>query len=161
MGSHIPFHPSAGAPKLVYMDNFCGAMAIAGQYHHVAIRTGDIHRAIAFYEALGFQVTERFTAGITLACWLEGLGTRLELMQVPIPRPAPDAFGDEHYVGYYHLSLLVPDVGQCLAQLEQRLGTAPAILLPPTEQQIGSHRYRVAFIQDADGLPIELMSPLQ
>ncbi|MEN9206883.1 MAG: VOC family protein [Gloeomargarita sp. GMQP_bins_120] len=135
-------------------------MTTTGQYHHIAIRTGDIHRAIAFYEALGFRVTERFSAGITLACWLEGWGTRLELIQVPVPRPAPDAFGDEHYVGYYHLSLLVPDVAQCLADLAQRLGETPTVLLPPTEQTIGSRRYQVAFIQDADGLPIELMACL-
>ncbi|MFM7427025.1 MAG: VOC family protein, partial [Elainella sp.] len=34
--------------------------------HHASIRTADIHRAMAFYECLGFQVCERFTAGITL-----------------------------------------------------------------------------------------------
>jgi catechol 2,3-dioxygenase-like lactoylglutathione lyase family enzyme len=72
--------------------------------HHASIRTANIHRAIAFYEQLGFTVSERFTAGITLACWMEGLGGRIELIQIPEPRPAPDAFGDEHYVGYYHLS---------------------------------------------------------
>ena len=72
--------------------------------HHASIRTANIHRAIAFYEQLGFTVCERFTTGMTLACWMEGLGGRIELIQIPQPRPAPDAFGDEHYVGYYHLS---------------------------------------------------------
>jgi catechol 2,3-dioxygenase-like lactoylglutathione lyase family enzyme len=132
-------------------------MLIPAQYHHIAIRTGDIHRAIIFYEALGFAVTERFTAGITLACWLEGLGTRLELMQVPLPRPAADAFGDEHYVGYYHISLQVKNVDQFLAELTQSLGEPIVILLPPTAQTIGDKTYRVAFIQDYDGLPIELI----
>ncbi|MEO0866873.1 MAG: VOC family protein, partial [Cyanobacteria bacterium J06642_11] len=72
--------------------------------HHASIRTANIHRAIGFYELLGFEVIERFTAGITLACWMEGLGGRIELMQVPEPAPTADAFSDEHYTGYYHLS---------------------------------------------------------
>ncbi|MEO0949403.1 MAG: VOC family protein, partial [Cyanobacteria bacterium J06641_5] len=68
--------------------------------HHVSIRTANIHRAIAFYELLDFTVSERFTTGTTLACWLESpaLGARLELLQIPEPHPAPDCFGDEHYV---------------------------------------------------------------
>jgi len=130
------------------------------QYHHIAIRTGNIHRAMEFYTALGFAVIERFTAGITLACWLEGLGTRLELMQVPLPRPAPDAFGDEHYVGYYHLCFQVENLENLLSQLRERLPEPPKVLLAPTSQTIGQKNYRVAFIQDYDGLPIELMEML-
>ncbi len=130
------------------------------QYHHIAIRTGDIHRAMEFYTALGFAVSERFTAGITLACWLEGLGTRLELMQVPLPRLAPDAFGDEHYVGYYHLSFQVENLENLLNQLREQLPEPPKVLLAPTSQTIGQKNYRVAFIQDYDGLPIELMEIL-
>ena len=82
--------------------------------HHASIRTANIHLAIAFYEQLGFTVGERFTTGYTLACWLEGLNTRIELIQIPQPKPAPDAFDDEHYVGYYHLafdlSQITPDL---------------------------------------------------
>ena len=77
--------------------------------HHASIRTANIHQAIAFYELLGFTVKERFTTGYTLACWMEGLGGRIELIQIPEPKPAPDAFGDEHYVGYYHLSFDLSD----------------------------------------------------
>ncbi len=51
--------------------------------HHVSIRTANIHRAIAFYEQLGFEVKERFTTGYTLACWMEGLAGRIELIQIP------------------------------------------------------------------------------
>jgi len=35
--------------------------------HHVSIRTANIHRAIAFYQLLGFTLEERFTTGYTLA----------------------------------------------------------------------------------------------
>ncbi|MBF2003325.1 MAG: VOC family protein [Synechococcales cyanobacterium M58_A2018_015] len=145
--------------------------------HHASIRTADIHRAIAFYEQLGFQVCERFTAGITLACWMEGLGGRIELLQVPQPRPAADAFGDEHYTGYYHLSFdltdLVEDLPLWLNQLKQRYaeqssrsGQLPPlkILLEPMQQIIGNVVYEVAFIADADGLPLEflrMMAPLK
>jgi catechol 2,3-dioxygenase-like lactoylglutathione lyase family enzyme len=139
--------------------------------HHASIRTANIHRAIAFYEQLGFTVSERFTAGITLACWMEGLGGRIELIQIPEPRPAPDAFGDEHYVGYYHLSFdltdSTADLPGWLAALEKRFAEAASqnpeefqplkVLLEPTQQIIGDRVYEVAFLADTDGLPLEFL----
>lgn len=143
--------------------------------HHASIRTADIHRAIAFYELLGFIVCERFTTGYTLACWLEGLGGRIELIQIPEPKPAPDAFGDEHYVGYYHLSFdltgLAPDLPTWLNNLQASFTQAAQanptqyqplkILLSPTQQMIGEQVYEVAFIADTDGLPLEFILPLK
>ncbi|MBD2605580.1 VOC family protein [Scytonema hofmannii FACHB-248] len=135
--------------------------------HHVSIRTGNIHRAIAFYEQLGFTVCERFTTGYTLACWMEGLGGRIELIQIPEPKPAPDAFADEHYVGYYHLSFeltqIATDLPSWLTNLKERLAIASqslVVLLEPTQQQIGSRIYEVAFIADTDGLPLEFIRVL-
>ncbi|NJL45565.1 MAG: VOC family protein [Leptolyngbyaceae cyanobacterium SM2_3_12] len=140
--------------------------------HHASIRTRDIHRAMAFYEQLGFTTQERFTAGITLACWMEGLGGRIELIQVPEPRPAADAFGDEQYTGYYHLSFDLTDriesLPQWLDQLRQSfaqdldtegLGNLK-VLLEPQQQMIGDRVYEVAFIADADGLPLEFIRVL-
>jgi catechol 2,3-dioxygenase-like lactoylglutathione lyase family enzyme len=142
--------------------------------HHVSIRTANIHRAIAFYSLLGFTVCERFTAGITLACWMEGLNGRIELIQIPEPRPAADAFGDEHYTGYYHLSFdltdSTPDLPSWLEQLQQQVLEATEInpdlsplkvLLEPTQQQIGDRLYEVAFIADTDGLPLEFIRVLK
>lgn len=138
--------------------------------HHVSIRTANIHRAIAFYSLLGFTVSDRFTAGYTLACWLEGRHGRLELIEIPQPKPAPDAFGDESYVGYYHLSFdlgeMTTDLPTWLKDLQARFQGAAAkdewveplkVLLEPTQQQIGDRVYEVAFIADADGLPIEFL----
>ena len=139
--------------------------------HHASIRTANIHRAIAFYEELGFTVCERFTTGYTLACWMEGLGGRIELIQIPEPKPAPDAFADEHYVGYYHLSFdltqTTPDLPSWLTNLKERMAIASqsegeqsqplVVLLEPTQQQIGSRIYEVAFIADTDGLPLEFL----
>lgn len=135
--------------------------------HHASIRTADIHRAIAFYEILGFAIEERFTAGITLGCWMTGLGGRIELLQVPDPRPAADAFYDEQYTGYYHLSFdltgQVDSLPQWLQGLGDRLQTASTpgmaltLLLPPQQQQIGLRIYEVAFIADMDGLPLEFL----
>jgi catechol 2,3-dioxygenase-like lactoylglutathione lyase family enzyme len=122
--------------------------------HHVSIRTADIFRAIAFYEKLGFVVTTRFTTGETLACWMQGNGGQLELIQIPEPDPPADAFGNPHYVGYYHLSFHVDSIADTLTQL----GPVP-LLLRPTPQEIGGCHYAVAFIADPDGLPIELMAP--
>lgn len=133
--------------------------------HHVSIRTANIHRAIAFYEKLGFEVNERFTTGYTLACWMEGLGGRIELIQIPEPRPAADAFGDEHYTGYYHLSFdltqITDDLPDWLTQLQMKFAEAGEeqlkVLLAPTQQMIGDRVYEVAFVADADGLPLEFI----
>jgi catechol 2,3-dioxygenase-like lactoylglutathione lyase family enzyme len=137
--------------------------------HHTSIRTADIHKSIAFYECLGFSVSERFTTGYTLACWLEGLGGRIELIQIPEPKPAPDAFGDEHYVGYYHLSFdlteITPDLTTWLdtftATLQALAQPAPTILLAPAQQMIGSTVYEVLFISDPDSLPLEFIRRLK
>ena len=136
--------------------------------HHASIRTANIHNAIAFYELLGFTVRERFTTGYTLACWMEGLGGRIELIQIPEPKPAPDAFGDEHYVGYYHLSFDLTAVTNSLPcwlealkeNFTQAVEDNPEqvqplkVLLPPTQQMIGDRVYEVTFIADFDGLPL-------
>ncbi len=146
--------------------------------HHISIRTANIHQAIAFYEMLGFTVNERFTTGYTLACWMEGLGGRIELIQIPQPKPAPDAFHDEHYVGYYHLSFDLtdhtPDLSTWLntlkdqfSQASQAIAADPSplqplqILLEPEQQMIGDRVYEVAFIADTDELPLEFIRLLK
>ncbi|MEB3227329.1 MAG: VOC family protein [Synechocystis sp.] len=142
--------------------------------HHASIRTANIFQAIAFYELLGFHVCERFTTGYTLACWLEGLNGRLELIQIPDPKPAPDAFGDERYVGYYHLSFdltaQTPSLPQWLDALTQTFDQVHhahpdhvqplKILLPPQQQSIGDRLYEVCFIADNDCLPLEFIRHL-
>ena len=125
-------------------------------YHHIAIKTSDIFRAIAFYEALGFAIETRFTTGITLACWLTGAETRIELMQVPEPQSTPNGFEEEGYVGYYHLSFIVENLEVTLESLVQKLGKVK-LLLAPRLQQVGDRTYKVAFVADPDGLPIELI----
>ena len=143
--------------------------------HHASIRTANIHQAIAFYELLGFKLKERFTTGYTLACWMEGLGGRIELIQIPEPKPAPDAFGDEHCVGYYHLSFdlsdRVSDLTVWLTALQTKLTELSqkdpkqfsplTILLEPQQQMIGHTVYEVAFIADRDGLPLEFIRVLK
>lgn len=136
--------------------------------HHISIKTADIHQAIAFYEQLGFKMQTQFTAGVTLACWMQGLGGRIELMQVPEPRPALDAFTDEHYTGYYHLSFDLSATAQSLpdwiANLQQKvaaIGGQLNVLLAPEQQQIGDELYEVAFIADTDGLPLEFIRRIE
>lgn len=135
--------------------------------HHISIRTGNIHQSIAFYECLGFVIEEQFNAGITLACWMIGVAGRLELIQIPEPKPAPDAFNDEHYVGYYHLAIDVGEwikpnqsLAQWIDEFRETLGDrslTTKMLLYPQLQTIGASIYHVAFITDTDGLPIELL----
>ena len=138
--------------------------------HHASIRTANIHRAIAFYSLLGFKMETQFTAGITLACWMTGLQGRIELLQIPEPQPAPDCFHDEHYTGYYHLSFdlteNVDNLSDWLESLAKQFEEASQpngdvmplkVLLPPQQQMIGDRVYEVAFIADADGLPLEFL----
>lgn len=129
--------------------------------HHASIRTADIHRAIAFYGALGFGMEEQFTTGYTLACWLKGDLGRIELIQIPQPKPAPDAFNDEHYVGYYHLSFDLTGMAQnlpdWLAELKNQAPEPIKVLLEPQQQMIGDRIYEVMFIADCDGLPLEFI----
>ena len=132
--------------------------------HHVSIRTADIFRSIAFYEQLGFVMEEQFTTGSTLACWMVGLGGRLELLQIPEPKPAADAFSDEHYVGYYHLSFEVGTLAESLPDwmlgLKTKLDAIDqplVVLLAPQQQMIGDRVFEVAFVADPDGLPIEFL----
>jgi catechol 2,3-dioxygenase-like lactoylglutathione lyase family enzyme len=129
--------------------------------HHVSIRTANIHRAIGFYEALGFVMEERFTAGYTLACWMTGRGGRLELLQVPEPTAPPDPFADEGYVGYYHVTFDLTgetaDLADWLGAFARRLDGDLTVLLKPMQQMIGPRVYEVAFIADRDGMPIELL----
>ncbi|MEO0374383.1 MAG: VOC family protein [Cyanobacteria bacterium P01_A01_bin.17] len=140
------------------------------QGHHTSIRTADIHRAITFYQVLGFEVQERFTTGYTLACWLQGTAGRLELIQIPQPHPPPDAFNDPHYVGYYHLSFdlteslrSVGDLTTWLTQLKKQMHNQEIdlqVLLPPCRQTICDRNYEVTFIADTDGLPLEFLLDL-
>ena len=137
----------------------------------IFIRTANIFQAISFYELLGFEVQERFSTGYTLACWLEGLGSRLELIQIPEPKNAPDAFEDEHYVGYYHISFDITseniNLPDWLKRLQEKFQQAHQnnseqfsplkILLPPKQQMIGDTIYEVAFIADTDNLPLEII----
>ena len=84
-------------------------------------------------------------------------GGRIELIQMLEPKPAPEIWLDEHYTGYYHLSLLVQNVEESLKILKSY---EIPILMETIEQQIGSERYRVAFVLDPDRLPIELIEKL-
>ena len=101
---------------------------------------------------------------------MTGAAGRLELIQIPEPEPAPDAFNDEHYVGYYHMALDVgtviqPDqtLTQWIDAFRETLGDrelSTKVLLYPQQQTIGESTYHVAFITDTDGLPIELLLKL-
>jgi len=99
---------------------------------------------------------------------MEGLGGRIELIQIPQPRPAADAFEDEHYVGYYHLSFDITDVAaelpSWLTALKERFTSAQktqpdqyqplkVLFLSRLNSKLAIV-YEVAFIADADGSPL-------
>ena len=99
---------------------------------------------------------------------MEGLDGRIELMQVPEPKPAADAFSDEHYTGYYHLSVdltqMTESLPTWLEQLRRDVASqdmALTVLLESQQQMIGASVYEVAFIADTDGLPLEFLRRLK
>lgn len=143
--------------------------------HHVSIRTANIQKAIAFYEVLGFTIENRFVIDYTLACWMEGLGGRIELIEIPEPKATQNIFEDNHYTGYYHISFnlthYTSDLSIWLDQLKINFSqyaqenldncSYPIILLEPHKQVIGDKLYEIAFIQDQDGLPLEFIRILE
>ncbi|MEL6164020.1 MAG: VOC family protein, partial [Cyanobacteria bacterium J06628_3] len=99
----------------------------------------------------------------------------IELIQIPEPKPTElDAFADEHYVGYYHLSFDITetasDLPSWLKNVKENFAQASRkqpeiiqplkVLLEPTQQQIGDCIYEVAFIADTDNLPLEFIRNL-
>lgn len=145
--------------------------------HHVSIHTANIHKAIAFYQILGFTIQTRFVIGYTLACWMEGLGGRIELIEIPEPKKKLNIFYDNSHVGYYHISFdlthHISGLSVWLSKLKINFSkyeyaqenlddsSFPIILLEPKEQVIGDKLYEIAFIQDQDGLPLEFIRILK
>jgi len=75
--------------SLVFL--WCGPRRAAGlapaatgaRFHHTAVRTVDVERALEFYSLLGLEEEARFRSGAARCAWLRGLGARLELIEVP------------------------------------------------------------------------------
>ena len=118
---------------------------------HTCYRIGNIDRAVAFYEALGFEERRRADlpdGAINVFMGIPGDGDRLELTWNP---------GVESYdlgTGYNHMAITVDDLDAALRRLEP-LGATPE--KPPYHPGDREELPLIAFVADPDGYRIELI----
>lgn len=120
--------------------------------HHVGLVVSDLDRTRAFYEALGFEVENVAMKDETRAIEFLRLGEfRLELFwYAEEPETLPAAAGKR--IGFRHLALKTPDLAAVVAELKAA-GVVPA----DAEIREVMGRYKLLFLNDPDGVEIELM----
>ena len=120
---------------------------------HTMLRVGDLPRSISFYtEVLGMRLlrSQDYPQGEFTLAFL-GYGDESENTVIELTYN----WGVEHYelgTGYGHIALEVDDVYQAVEAMRQRGGK---ILREAGPMNAGSTI--IAFIEDPDGYPIELI----
>ncbi len=118
---------------------------------YAGVRVRDLDRSLAFYQAIGMKVVRRGTmdhGGVYVHLKSPGSPQVLELNYYPERNPFYEPYrrGSE----LDHLGFWVADVDACLEYLKSR--GAKTTVEPWTEG-----RYRLAFVEDPDGIGIELL----
>lgn len=119
---------------------------------HTCVRVLDPDKSVAFYEALGFQITGRlnFDSAYNIYMGLPGDGDKLELT-VNVGQDEPYDLG----TGYNHIALTVPDLDGLLAKLKDELGVEPE--KPPFHPGGREELPLICFVVDPDGYRVELI----
>lgn len=132
--------------------------------HHASLRVSDIERSLAFYGCIGFIVDDKFmTSAGARACFVQGLGTRLELVECPIAGSAGAIAGVQGVppTGFdrlvFDVTKACTDLDIYLQHLARRNGGQLDVAGPPAKQVIGNSLMAVASIRDPDGMPIEFI----
>lgn len=145
---------------MMYRFPMCAPSTGCVGLHHTSIRVSDIERSLAFYGSVGFFITEKFvTSGGHRACFVEGLGTRLEFVEVIDGNGALSGMQGIPPAGFdrlvFDVTKACTDLDVYLQHLERKNGGALEIAGPPSKQVVGAYVMSVASISDPDGLPIE------
>jgi catechol 2,3-dioxygenase-like lactoylglutathione lyase family enzyme len=122
-----------------------------------AIRVVDIERSLAFYGILGFVVSEKFfTPAGARACFVEGLGVRLELVE---STTGAGVAGVQYWPGFltFDVTKIAVSLDTWLDHLHRRNGGILTITAEPANQVVGSNVMSIATIEDPDGLPIDFV----
>ena len=121
-------------------------------FHHIAVKTTDIERSLAFYrDVLGMTERRRLHFADGRYLIMLGLGeTCVELFGGGKPK---DMVEDRNEIGLTHLALTVDDVDREYARIKA-LGYH-FYIEPRTIQGL-----RAAFFRDPDGIPVELLQEL-
>lgn len=145
---------------MLYRVPMCAPSAGCVGLHHASLRVSDIERSLAFYGSVGFIVEEKFlTSNGSRACFVEGLGTRLEFVESKTKSGGIAGVQGIPPTGFdrlvFDVTKACTDLDSYLQHLERRNGGQLQILGPPSTQIVGNCVMSVASISDPDGLPIE------
>lgn len=147
---------------MVYRTPVCPPATGCVGLHHTSIRVSDIERSLAFYGCLRFVVTEKFvTSGGNRACYVEGLGTRLELVEASdghgglVGMQGVPPAGFDRLV--FDVTKACTDLQSYLEHLQRRNGGLLEVAAAPARQVIGASVVSVATVVDPDALPIEFI----
>ena len=120
--------------------------------HHIGVEVRDIERSEAFYVGLldfkkvgevNFEETGRKLVFLDLG------GVSIELLSAPGNMTYLEV--PEKQAGYKHLALETDDVDRDFARVKESGAT---VRLEPTT--IAAINARIAFVEDPDGIPVEL-----
>lgn len=142
---------------MVYSAPVCAPSSECVGLHHTAIRVSDIERSLAWYGPVGFIVTEKFfTPAGERACFVEGLGVRIELVE---SSTGSGLSGVQDWPGFlvFDVTRGCSDLESFLAHLRKRNGGMLTVAGQPAHQVIGSKLLSVVTVEDPDGLPIEFI----
>lgn len=147
---------------MVYRTPVCAPASGCVGLHHTSVRVSDIERSLAFYGSLGFAVTDKFvTAGGQRACYVEGLGTRLEFVEANDGHGGLSGVQGVPHTGFdrlvFDVTKACTDLETFLQHLERRNGGMMNVAAQPAKQVAGSHVVSVASVYDPDALPIDFI----
>ena len=124
--------------------------------HHIGIEVRDIARSEAFYVGvLGFTKVSEISLGDAgrKIVFLDLGGVCAELLSAPGNTAYLEAPAEQ--CGYKHLALLTADVDGDVARARE---AGCVIRMEPTS--IPAVKARIAFVEDPDGIPVELWQDL-
>ena len=124
--------------------------------HHIGIEVRDIKRSEAFYVGLlGFSKVAEFCLGDggRRLVFLDLGGVSAELLSAPGNTAYLEAPANQ--LGYKHLALLTADVDGDVARVRE---AGYCVRMEPTD--IATVSARIAFVEDPDGIPVELWQDL-
>lgn len=119
---------------------------------HVAIWVSDLERALAFYEALGFERAWSFSADGVENVYVAGDSGELQLRYNP-DRTTPIA---PSRADTDHVAFVVDDVDTLVERARE---AGASVIAEP--HVVGAADARVAFVEDPEGYTLEFLRPLE
>lgn len=125
--------------------------------HHTALRVQDIERSLAWYGSVGFTVYEKyFTPAGQRACFIEGLGVRIELME---STTGSGLSGVQDLPGFlvFDVTRGCSDLQSFLDHLKKRNGGILDVKDKPAHEVIGANLLSSVVVEDPDGICLKFV----